>query len=49
MFVGGTEMVRMGGELVMSDGRIGLVYPLTFGRARLCIGQEGSGVFDDEF
>lgn len=31
----------------LPDGRETVVYPLTFGRARLCVGQAGSPFIDD--
>lgn len=34
---------------VLKDGRALWVYPLTFGRARIVIGQEGSPFIDDSW
>ena len=36
-------------ERILADGRVAVVMLLTFGRARLSVGQEGSSVFDDEW
>lgn len=33
----------------LQDGRTAVVYPLTFGRARLSVGPSGSSFFDDEW
>lgn len=33
----------------LGDGRELVIVPLTYGRARLCVGQAGSQVFDDEW
>lgn len=34
---------------ILDDGRALWVYPLTFDRARLCVGPRDSGMFDDEW
>jgi hypothetical protein len=34
---------------VLPDGRAAEVWPLTFGRARLCVGPLGSLVYDNEW
>lgn len=31
------------------DGRVVFIYPLTFGRARLCVGPPGAATLDDEW
>lgn len=36
-------------DRLMPDGRELVVYPLTFGRARLVIGTPDSGVYDDSW
>lgn len=33
--------------LDLPDGRVCEIQPLTFGRARLCVGRRGSGAYDD--
>jgi hypothetical protein len=33
-------------EKILSDGRVGQVFPLTFGRARLGIGVPNTNVYD---
>ena len=36
-------------EKILSDGRLGVVFPLTFGRARLGIGPADSPRFEQVF
>jgi hypothetical protein len=38
---------REGPAKLLPDGRECVVYPLTYGRARLVVGQPGSGFYDD--
>lgn len=34
-------------EQLLPDGREAVIYPLTFGRARLVVGPPGSAFYDD--
>ena len=34
---------------ILPDGRMAMIQPLTFGRARLSVGRVGSPFFDDEW
>lgn len=33
----------------LPDGREAVVYPLTFGRARIVVGEEGSQIYEDSW
>lgn len=36
-------------DRVLPDGRGAWIYPLTFGRARLCVGAVGEDFYDDHW
>jgi hypothetical protein len=37
------------GDKLLPDGRLAVIYPLTFGRARICVGPAGVEWYDDSW
>lgn len=36
-------------QRILPDGREAILFPLTYGRSRICVGEAGSAFFDDSW